>query len=249
MSKLFEKYGGMRVEVTWSVLKPLIDGTTAKIPYIEGVDEAGHITVAALDGNVGYFTTLVGGTEASEFVTAKVTATPYLNTPTNTTITDTSGTPIATVSGVDGVRLGVDAGPIVLATDQPTLAVSIVPQPTPPGAVLVFISADNPLSVNTEDEVYTIPSGKTFYLQQIIVGNEDPAKGARVEVVYDDGTERTVARTYTSGETVSVPIANQSTARDGTAMVGNGSNTIIVRRTKLTGSNLEVDAIVRGYTL
>ena len=162
---------------------------------------------------------------------------------------DEYGSPIATVSGVDGVRLGVDTAPIVLAIDQPVLAVSIVPQPIPPGSVGVFIAADNPLIVNTDDTTFTIPSGKTFYLQQIIVGNEDPAKGARVEVLYDDGTERMVARTYTAGETVAVPIANQSVARDGTTMSGTGSNTIIVRRSKLTGSDLQVDAVVRGYTL
>lgn len=78
-SLIFGKFGGLRIDVTWPILKPLIDGTTSLLHYIEGTDEGGNTTVAAFDGNVGYFTTLANTTEDGEFTVAKLTAIAYAN--------------------------------------------------------------------------------------------------------------------------------------------------------------------------
>ena len=47
----------------------------------------------------------------------------------------------------------------------------------------------------------------------------------------------------------SFELLNINEARDGTPLVGNGTTfKIIVRREKLTASNIEIDAVVRGYS-
>jgi len=119
----------------------------------------------------------------------------------------------------------------------------------PPATDPVRINADTPLSTGTHDTTFTIPSGDTFYLQSITAGNEDPTKGAVFEVIYDDGTEHLVERVYTNGQTITIGFPDLDSARDGTIMVGTGTDTIIVRREKYSGSNIAMDAEVRGYTV
>jgi len=126
--------------------------------------------------------------------------------------------------------------------------VTIVGALPPPSTTLVEIFADTPLTVSTNDTTYVIPTGETFYLQQIVVGNEDPTKGAVIEVLFDDGTEHLIARIYTSGQTLLVGYSDIQTARDGTALLGAvGTSNIIVRRTKYSGTDIAIDAEVRGY--
>lgn len=129
--------------------------------------------------------------------------------------------------------------------------VSVTGASPPPSTNAATILADTPLTVSTHDTVFTIPDGQTYYLQEVIAGNEDPTKGAVVEVIYFDGTEHIVGRTYIAGFTITEGFPNRGIARDGTPMVGNagGTNTILVRRNKYAGSDLAIDAVVRGYTL
>jgi len=126
--------------------------------------------------------------------------------------------------------------------------VSVIGATPPPSTNDATIYADNPLSVGSHDTSFVIPNGETFYLQELVAGNENPTRGAQVEVVYDNGTEHVVSRIYIAGTTLTVGYPNRNTARDGTLMVGNGSHTIIVRRQKSFGTNIEIDAVVRGYT-
>ncbi|MEE9358890.1 MAG: hypothetical protein V3U85_00250 [Hyphomicrobium sp.] len=148
---------------------------------------------------------------------------------------------------------GVDASGVtreVSVDSAGNLGVAVVVPSAPAGAAEVFISADTPLVVGLHDTTFVIPNGETFHLQQLIVGNEDPTKGARVEIIYYDGAaEHMVMRSYIAGFTTSIPFPGIGDARDGTAMVGDGSTkTIIIRRAKLTGTDIEIDAVVRGYT-
>jgi hypothetical protein len=111
MSKLFDKFGGLRVEVLWADLKPLIDGTTAKFPFLEATDEGGKTTVMAFDGQAGYFTTLANPTEEGEFTTAKASAIAYFNQ-TPTVYPDDSdfrlGVNALTRSGAKGTSVAAD---------------------------------------------------------------------------------------------------------------------------------------------
>jgi len=125
--------------------------------------------------------------------------------------------------------------------------VSVVGALPPPSTTAVDIFADTPLTVGSHDTTWTIPSGETFRLQNITVGNEDPTKGAVTEIIFDDGTEHVVERVYTTGQSISISFPDETTARDGTTMTGNGTNTIIVRRAKYSGTNIAIDAVVRGY--
>lgn len=129
----------------------------------------------------------------------------------------------------------------------------VVQQAVPPPATNGFvIHADTPLVVSTHDTVFVIPDGETAHLQVLLSGNEDPTKGAVIEVFYDDvGVERLITRMYTAGSSVLFGFADISEARDGTALIGNGAGTkiIIVRRTKFAGNAIAIDAVVRGYSV
>ncbi len=120
----------------------------------------------------------------------------------------------------------------------------------PPSTNAAQIDADTPLIVGSHDTTFSIPSGETFYLQQITAGNEDPTKGAVVTVLFDDGAEHVIARVFTNGESISIGYPDLKEARDGTALLGGaGTTDIIVRREKFSGSNIAIDAQVLGYTV
>lgn len=128
--------------------------------------------------------------------------------------------------------------------------VSISPPPPPAGTTEVIMSADNPLSMNgTHNTEYIIGTGKTFHIQQITCGAEgDPnEKGSKVEIIFHNGTEHIVERIYVVGFTQFGIYPDTAEARDGTKLIGNGTNKIIIRRNRLGGNTLEVDAVVRGY--
>jgi hypothetical protein len=137
--------------------------------------------------------------------------------------------------------------------------VPVLPQ-APTTSTPVVITGDDPLEVGPNpifiDEDYTIPDGKTFYLQFVLVGTVgDPSeKGSKVEVFYIDNSSvlHIISRIYVVGQT-QPPIIypDITTTRDGTTMVGaSGGNTKIrVRRTRMSVSAQEIDAEIRGYTL
>ncbi|MHA2334281.1 MAG: hypothetical protein ACXAEU_19795, partial [Candidatus Hodarchaeales archaeon] len=111
-----------------------------------------------------------------------------------------------------------------------------------------------PLEVaSLETHNYTITNGKTFYIQQIVVGAEgDPTeKGSKVEVHYFDGTtEHLIDRLYITGFTAFGSYPDASLARDDTELVGDGSTkTIRVKRIRMSGGTQEVDVVIRGYEL
>lgn len=128
--------------------------------------------------------------------------------------------------------------------------VSISPPTPPPSTTRVTIEANSPLSITTTTTTsYTITSGKTFYIQQIACGCEGDTseRGSAIEVYFNNGTDHLIERVYVNGFTQYGLFPDTSTARDGTAIVGNGTNTIKVTRRRLSGSSQEVDAVVRGY--
>lgn len=130
------------------------------------------------------------------------------------------------------------------------IGVRVVSTAPPAGVAATIIAADNPLTVGIHDTDFIIPNGQTFYLQQLVGGNEDHSKGASIEIIYYDGAvERVVHRDYYNGATHSTVFPDISEARDGTVMVGDGSTKLIrIRRAKFSGTNIAIDGEVYGYT-
>jgi hypothetical protein len=126
--------------------------------------------------------------------------------------------------------------------------VSITGATPPPATSSAIIFADTPLTVGLDDTVFLIPDTETFHLQEVVLGNEDPTKGAKVTVLFDDGAEHVITRVFSNGFTLVIGFPDVVAARDGTPLLGDGVASIIVRREKYTGSDIAIDAVVRGYT-
>lgn len=216
------------VVLSWDELVPLLDGTTATLPYLEGFDDQGHPEIAAIDGIVVYTALLLGTAEQAAWVALKPGLVAYLN---------------------QSPSLVSDSGQLRLAIEGKVAVVGAFPPPaTSPFAVI----ADAPLVVGSHDTIFVIPDGETAHLQQLTAGNEDPTKGASVEIIYDDGgIERLIARVYTAGFSVLFSFADVSAARDGTPLVGDagGTKRIIIRRLKFSGTDIAIDCVTRGYTV
>jgi hypothetical protein len=151
----------------------------------------------------------------------------------------------------------------LLVEDDGRLVVAASP-PTPPPGTTEFVLAVNEseLDVGSGGDVSsphdtdssTIGSGVTLYIQTIEAGTEgDPSEGgSKVEIYWVEGagaTEHIVDRVYSVGDTLNISLPSITTARDGTVMTGNGTNTFLrVRRTRLSGTAKEVDFAIRGYT-
>jgi hypothetical protein len=131
--------------------------------------------------------------------------------------------------------------------------VSLQVSPPPEGGTKITYFADNPLAVSQaispHDTSFVIPSGTLLVIQQIIAGcqGDSSADGSKTEVIFDDGTEHLIDRIYIMGTTQFGNYPDTSEARDGTVLSGNGTNTIVLRRTRLSNSSQEVDLVVRGY--
>ena len=146
---------------------------------------------------------------------------------------------------------GIDADGVVREARvdaQGNQNVVVVGSQPPDGVPTTRIFADTPLTVGSHDTAYIIPNGDTFYLQFMSLTNEDPSKGASMEIIYYNGTEHLITRLNSAGFLVSEPFNDLSIARDGTVMVGNGTTfTIILRRLKFSGSDIAIDGFARGY--
>lgn len=159
-----------------------------------------------------------------------------------------SGPASVLVRGSDGEEVDVttDQGQNSLRVTGKVAVTGSVP---PPATNAFVVVADNPLTVGSDDTEVIIPAGEDLHLQAVTFGNEDPTKGARIEVIYDDGAEHLVFRGFCNGRTISFAFADVTAARDGTTMVGNGTNKIIVRREKYSGTDIAIDAVLRGYSV
>lgn len=127
--------------------------------------------------------------------------------------------------------------------------VTIVGSSPPPATTPAVIIGDTPLVVGSDDTSFVIPDGETFHLQQLTAGNEDPTKGAVITLLFDNGTEHVIERIYVSGSSVSIGFGDVTLARDGTALLGDGVDTIVLRREKFSGTNIAIDSVARGYTV
>lgn len=179
---------------------------------------------------------------------------------------DAAGNPVTTTQGTSitgaspAVMVGaVDASSFVrfLRVDgagrlQSTVSPAVAPAASTP---VTIAQPEAQLSINNNhDTIYIIPSGVTFYLQQVVAGAEgDPTEaGSKVEVYYRDAVTilHLVTRLYIVGQTLAITYGDVSQARNGTAMTGDGTNTqVVLRRTRQSGQSQEVDAVIRGYVL
>lgn len=205
-------------------------------------DDAGNPVAVVLDGSIYRLQTIgkilnASGAQINP-ATQETLAQIYARQNDRTHKTQlTNGTIDVTVTNDAGINRLEILGKVALTGALP-----------PPATNAAVIFADTPLTVGNDDTTFTIPNGETFHLQEIVAGNEDPTKGAVIEVLFDDGSEHLIARVYINGETIIIPYTDVIEARDGTSLTGNGSNEIIVRRVKYSGSNIAIDAVVRGYT-
>ena len=145
----------------------------------------------------------------------------------------------------------VDPDRMVGVTADKKLKVTTAAVDIPTGSTQKIIAADNPLSVTNEhDTSWIIPDGKRFYLQQIQAGaSGDPTeKGSAIEVFFNNGADHLIARIYITGETVHVPLPEVAKTRDDLDLDGSGtSNSIKVKRRRISGAGQEIDALVIGY--
>jgi len=132
--------------------------------------------------------------------------------------------------------------------------VSIQIVATPVGGTNIQVVADTPLGIKKQtsphDTVYVIPNEKKLYVTQIVVGCQgDPSvDGSKCELIFNDGSDHLLERVYVMGLTT-FNYPNVCTTRDGTEMIGNGTNTFIVRRIRLSVAEQEIDAVARGYII
>jgi hypothetical protein len=225
----------------------------ALITTLTGVDYATQTTLAAVLVDTGQIETLLTSIKSTDGI-KKIT--DQLPAGTNEIGKVAQGTKSALVDAWPTVVTDA-AGNAISSQDDAGVRrleisgkVSVTGASPPPSTLPALIYADTPLVVGTHDTIFVIPDGETYFLQELVSGNEDPTKGAVVEVLYDNGTEHLVARQYISGQTISINEPEDGLARDGTTCVGNvgGTFTIIVRRTKYSGSDIAIDAEARGYT-
>jgi len=163
------------------------------------------------------------------------------------------GGPAAVIVSADGLRIAeVESSGALKVTASP-------PQPPPNTAEFVLSQVEAQLVVSTTSDSLSapIPNGHTLNLQLFAAGSAgDPSeKGSKVEVFWQDGAPgsevlHVVERVYVMGQTLSIILPDVSKARDGTLMVGdsNGYGKLLVRRTRMNPSPLEVDFVVHGYT-
>lgn len=148
---------------------------------------------------------------------------------------------------------------IAEVSDIGRVSVTAFPISAPPGTTPFVVAADSPLEVGPnpsfEETLGAIVADDTdLHVQFFAAGAAgDPSeKGSKVEIYWREGspaTDHLVERVYVSGSTVSLTLPDTNLARDGTTMVGNGTNTrLVVRRERLSTSAQEIDAVVRGYT-
>jgi hypothetical protein len=222
-----------------------------------------------------HLTDLVAKDFATETTLAtRSTSANQTNGSQKTQIVDADNSPVTVP--VDGdAAVGTDRGfPIMGKTvadvfrwlqveDTGKLSVASTP-PQPPAGTTPFGLAVNEgeLEVGAGGDVASphdtdsplIASGDTLFLQFVLVGTQgDPAEsGSKVEVYWVEGagaTEHLVERFYIDGATESYPLPDLQESRDGTAMLGNGTNTFLrVRRIRFSNTAQEVDFDVRGYT-
>jgi len=147
----------------------------------------------------------------------------------------------------------------LLTDGEGKLKVAAQPPSPPPGTTPFVLAGDTPLSVgpvpNYQEAVSAVISnGTKLYLQTVAAGAAgDPSEnGSKVEVYWREGSpavNHLITRMYLTGQTVNLVLPDAHTARDGTEMTGNGSNTyLVIRRERLSTAAQEIDAEVRGYT-
>ncbi len=235
---------------------------------IQGVfilDDDGNEVAVILDGSVYRLQTLGKLINSSDTIIdpategTLVTADGRLATIDSTldAIKDTTG---AKLRGADGTTIDSVTDP---EDSLERLAVSgkvqVTIPPPPDGGDSQTYAADSPLSVSgTSDTDFTLPDGDVLHIQQIAAGAAgDPnEKGSVCEIflVEIDGTENLIDRLYVSGFTEFGNYPDTSTTRDGTSILGDtqtGPNDAIlrIRRRRIAGASVEIDCVVRGYSI
>jgi len=147
-----------------------------------------------------------------------------------------------------------DTGKLVTASSPPQPPAGTTPFGLAVVESEIEVGSGGDVSSPHDTDSAIIANGDTLFLQLALVGTEgDPAEsGSKVEVYWVEGAgvvEHLVERFYIDGATNSYPLPDLQEARDGEAMVGNGTNTFLrVRRIRFSNTAKEVDFDVRGYT-
>jgi hypothetical protein len=156
--------------------------------------------------------------------------------------------------GVDRMAQSQTDGKLVVATTLPE---------SPPGTTpFTFAVNEAELEVGAGGDVTSpheslgaiVPSGDTVTIQFFTAGSAgDPSEaGSVIELYWREGggpTDHLIERLFVGGQTVTVQLPSANQSRDGTALVGNGTNTrLMVRRKRESTAAQPLDFVVRGYT-
>lgn len=135
--------------------------------------------------------------------------------------------------------------PVVLASDQTALPVSIsaIP-PIPVGATAVNIEAFGGVATTSGiDTNYTITNGQTLTIQAFFGGSEEKTSGSVCELFYDPNGDLSVltrVRTiWVNGDSFTVGVQQE--------FVGDGTARIVARRRGYSGSSREMEVAWAGY--
>lgn len=155
-----------------------------------------------------------------------------------------------------------DAGGLarfILCEDDGKVRVASQPPSPPPGTTeFVLAQPEANLEVGPfprfhETVSAAVGNNVELYLQSFTAGAAgDPSeKGSKVEIYWREGagpTDHLISRIYLSGQTVVQTLPDVHKARDGTAMIGDGTTTkLVLRRERISWSAQEIDGEIRGY--
>lgn len=185
----------------------------------------------------------------------------------------TDPTPEVEGRAPDGTAIGTAGNPVLLGGSDGlnlrTLLVSptgqlnvIVSPPVPPAGATEFVFAvsESQLRVGSGGDVASphdadsavIANGTTLKVQLVEVGTEgDPTEsGSKIEVYWVTAGPvlHLLTRLFVNAESTVFTFPSISKARDGTLMVGNGTNFLRVRRSRFSAAQKQIDFAVRGYT-
>jgi hypothetical protein len=174
-------------------------------------------------------------------------------------LTETDGKPSVAIYGrdsgdIDRVAQAQDDGKLVVATTLPKAPPGVTPFTFAVDEAELEVGAGGDVASPHESLGAVIANGHTVTIQFVTAGGQgDPSEaGSICSLYWREGvgpTDHLIERLYISGQTVTVQLPSADQARDGTALVGNGTNTrLMVRRERVSTSGQQIDFVVRGFT-
>ena len=165
--------------------------------------------------------------------------------PLNATVTDASVAQLSrnAILGKDVLTGQYEA----VNTESGRLQVVIPPPAAPPGTEIASATITGLQASGATDSTYVIQAGSTLTFQAISGGSEVTSAGGKTELFWDidcdDATPATpetfIEVIYSNGSSTSFALSDE--------FVGDGDDCVRLRRTNLTGGNIDMFSRWRGY--